>query len=110
MKQLSIFDVFESPIEPAEKPINKVKNPDKKYLTQEHFDESKTNPNFVSYLLANGKQVGDEYRLYEAQLWITERVRLFKQMHGRSEWEMLSNIPEWPEKLKVFLREGSENV
>ena len=107
MKQLSFFDVLEAPNDPIVKPISKIKNLDKKYLTEEHFDESKTNPNFVSYILATGKQVGDEYRLYEAQLWITEQVRLFKQLHGRSEWEMLNNIPEWQEKLRIFLRYGN---
>lgn len=63
MKQLTIFDVLEVPTEPIEEHISKIKNPDKRYLTEEHFDESKTNPNFVSYILATGKKVGDEYRL-----------------------------------------------
>ena len=99
MDQLTIFDILD------EKPSS-IKNPNAKHLTAEHFDESHTNPNFVSYLLATGKQVGDEYRLYEAQIWISQRVVQFKKSHGRSEQDSLSNIPEWSDKLKVFLREG----
>ena len=100
MDQMTIFDVLD------ETPAHTIKNPDAKYLTVEHFDDSHTNPNFVSYLLATGKQVGDEYRIYDAQLWINQQVVKFKKLHGRSDHERLAEIPEWPEKLKVFLREG----
>lgn len=100
MDQMTIFDVLD------EAPVHAIKNPDAKYLTADHFDDSQTNPNFVSYLLANGKRVGDEYRLYEAQIWINQQVVKFKKSHGRKEQDRLAEIPEWPDKLKAFLREG----
>lgn len=106
MKQLSIFDVLEAPNESIEKLISKIKNPEKRYLTEEHFDVAVTNPNFISYLLANGKQVGDEYRLYEMQIWINQKVVEFKKSHGRRKHDMLNQIEGWPEKLRVFLRGG----
>lgn len=100
MNQMTIFDVLD------EAPVHSIKNPDAKYLTAEHFDEFYTNPNFVSYLIATGKQVGDEYRLSDMQKWMDMKVVAFKKLNGRSDHERLHEIPEWPGKLKEFLREG----
>lgn len=87
---------------------SKVKNPDMRYLEEKHFDDKISNPNFVSYLLANDKQVGDPYRLSHAQKWIDEQVIAFKESHGRNEHDMLNEIEDWPSKLRIYLREVSK--
>ena len=85
-----------------------IKNPNTRYLEEKHFDDKVTNPNFVSYLLATGKQVGDPYRLSEARTWIDIQVAAFKRSNGRSEHEMLNEIDNWPDKLRLYLRKLSE--
>lgn len=80
-----------------------------KYLEPHHFDPEKTNPNFVYYLQAVGKRIGDPYRHVEAQKWIDARVVEFKRSHGRSEYEMLREIDGWPGKLREFLRMAAES-
>lgn len=97
MKQLTIFDVLD------EKPIS-VKNPEAKYLTEEHFDVSKTNSVFVAWLHAFGKQIGDEYKYFDMQKWVDVEVIKFKKANGLHENEMLSNIENYHTKFTEFLK------
>lgn len=104
MKQLSLFDVLEVPTEPIEECLSKIKYPEKRYLTEKHFDESQTNLVFVAYLHAFRKQIGDEYRLSDMQKWVDIEVVKFKKANGLHENDMLSNIENYHAKFTEFLK------
>lgn len=99
--QMDIFETLDTLPMESRKPKFM---PEQRYLEAKHFDPEQTNPNFISYLKANGKNVGDPYRLNEAQKWIDVQVAAFKRANGRSEHDMLNEIEDWPSKLRIYLR------
>lgn len=51
-------------------------------LTEEHFDESKTNGRFVLYLHATNKRVGEKVHNHTYTAWIAKHVADFKKQEG----------------------------
>lgn len=90
--QLTIFDIIDK------------QDANKNLLTADHFNFETRNHRFVYWLLAKGKIIGEEYRMYEFIIWINQSVCEFKRISGFTENTPISHIHGFHSRFNEFLK------
>lgn len=79
-------------------------DPDKNYVTEEHFIARLWNPNFEHFLIAESKQIGDELGKNEFTDWQRDRCEEFKRIKGIKENNRNYYNPTYHDALHKYIR------
>ncbi|MCM3110658.1 hypothetical protein [Lederbergia lenta] len=74
-------------------------------ITSQHFDNELTNPRFISWIKATGKEIGDTWKPWEYMAWINKNAIEFKEVHKLSVVENIGMLKGGHEVFTDFLED-----